>query len=113
MKRLTFHKMPQLAFFPTVGIVWSYKSKCNSSYKYGLNFMWLNFLIIIRFGKKKYHYLGVANTIKNYYDTSLVDSANQSRIQDMFFPPKIVKPQDSNATVEFRRHTPLKQEDHK
>lgn len=72
MKRLTFHKMPQLAFFPTVGIVWSYKSKCNSSYKYGLNFMWLNFLIVIRFGKKKYHFLGKSN-LNEFYSAELLN----------------------------------------
>lgn len=110
MKRLHFHKMPQLAFFPTVGIVWSYKSKRNSSYKYGLNFMWLNFLIVIHFGKKKYHFLGVTNPLKDFYDQQLLDNARE----ELFFrKEEIHKPLNTGARVEFRKYTPLKQEDHK
>ena len=71
MKRFNFYKRLQFVLLPTFGIAWSYKDSPRFDYNYGLNFMWLNFLIVFRFGKKKYHFLGKSNLNEFYSDELL------------------------------------------
>ena len=108
MKRINFYKKHRLVFLPTFGIVWRYKGLPRYDYKYGLRFMWLNFVIEILFGKKRWLMLSRDSDFKSpfvdFYSQELLENARSaSSFQQELYQSRINK----GSTTEWRQYTPL------